>query len=157
MQYAFGAIIVLAVAGIAFIVLRRLPEYGGNANESADAPMGVSPRLAFFAGLDSVSRVMRGVKIPSLAVFRPSLPQREKAKSVSAMKHVSLGAIRSDERGEGFWIGLIESDPENPYLYKKLGEFYATQGKRQFARETFQYALKLSPDDESIKERLKEV
>jgi tetratricopeptide (TPR) repeat protein len=157
MQYAFGAIIVLAVAGIAFIVLRRLPEYGGDADQGANVPMGVSPRLALFAGLDSVSRAMRTVKMPSLAVFRPSLPEREEHKSVSAMKHVSLGAIRSDERGEDFWIGLIESDPNNPYLYKKLGEFYIGQGKRQFARETFQYALKLSPDDESIKERLKEV
>ena len=146
----------MAVAGIELIVLRRLPEYGGKAQKEEDTPVGVSPKLALSAGLDSITRLVRSVPVPSLPNFR-SVPQHEERPSVSAMKHVSLGAIRSDERGEDFWIGLIENEPDNPYLYKKLGEFYVSQGKRQFARETFQYALKLSPDDESIKQRLKEV
>lgn len=156
MQYAFGAIMVLAVAGIAFIVLRRLPEYGGSSHEQEGTPTGVSPKLALSAGFDSIARLARSLTLPSLPNFR-SMPEHEERPSISAMKHVSLGSIRSDERGEDFWIGLIENEPENPYLYKKLGEFYVSQGKRQFARETFQYALKLSPDDESIKQRLKEV
>jgi len=156
MQYAFGAIIVLAAAGILFIVLRRLPEYGGkNERTEARGALTASPGLVLSAGFFSISRFIRSIKIPSLSGIRPSGYEGQKP-STSAMKHVSLDAIRSDERGESFWIGLIESDPNNPYLYKKLGEFYMTQGKRQFARETFQYALKLSPDDESIKERLKE-
>lgn len=157
MQYAFGAIIVLAVVGIAFIVLRRLPEYGGkNKQSETQEALSASPGLVLSAGFFSISRLIRSIKMPSMSGTRSSGYEGEKP-STSAMKHVSLDAIRSDERGEDFWIGLIESDPNNPYLYKKLGEFYMSQGKRQFARETFQYALKLSPDDESIKERLKEV
>lgn len=153
MLYAFGVIIAASVVGIAFIVLRRLPEYGVRKVQQPEESVERSS-YAMSRGFVSLGAIK---SFFAKFTVRTASTQSGVKQSSSVLNRVSLGAIKSEEHNEDFWIGLIEKDPENPYLYKKLGEFYVSQGKRQFARETFQYALKLSPDDENIKERLKEV
>ncbi len=61
------------------------------------------------------------------------------------------------ERNEEFWIGLIEHNPQNPYPYKKLGEWYAKNGHKYYAIETLKYAAKLNPRDMEVWEKLKEL
>lgn len=54
-------------------------------------------------------------------------------------------------------IKLIKKDPSNTDAYRKLGDYYLEEGNLKDARLTFQQILKLSPEDENAKEKLREI
>lgn len=56
---------------------------------------------------------------------------------------------------EGQWIEILSKDPANVEAYKELGKIYLATNRRQEAKETLAFALKLRPEDEEIRRYLR--
>jgi tetratricopeptide (TPR) repeat protein len=53
-------------------------------------------------------------------------------------------------------IGQIIDDPKNIEAYKRLGKIYYNQDKFEYARESFEMAIKLGSGDQKIKDLLRD-
>jgi tetratricopeptide (TPR) repeat protein len=156
----FGLLGAVALGGMAALLYWRVPHQA----ITSRIP-GVKLPRARFGIIRTVVKKIRAQKpseLPSRIaddvanrVRRPSFLREDKRKH--SLKGIELQALSPSADSEDFWIRLISGDPENPYLYKKLGEFYLRHKQRQHARETFEYAERLAPNDASIKKRLSEL
>jgi Tfp pilus assembly protein PilF len=52
---------------------------------------------------------------------------------------------------------VIELQPKNVLAWKRLGSAYYAIGKKDKARETWEQALKIAPEDVELKQFIKQV
>lgn len=146
MLYLFGGVIFLALIGIAFLFLRRMPHY-------------LPKRRIIGHQGPSLSSIKQSVnsakpsKLPPMKFRRATLPPAND----QVTSPLNAFMKKDGFKNEGFWISLIQNNPHNPYPYKKLGELYLQNDKKGYAKETFAYALKLAPKDKTIQRQLEKV
>lgn len=146
MIYLFGGVIFLALVGIAFLFLRKIPHYLPKRRIIGH----VGPSLS------SIKRSVNSTKpseLPRMKFRRAIVPPAND----QATSPLNAFMKKDGFKNEGFWISLIQNNPQNPYPYKKLGELYLQNDRKAYAKETFAYALKLSPKDKTIQRQLESV
>ncbi|MEX2008274.1 MAG: hypothetical protein WD850_02215 [Candidatus Spechtbacterales bacterium] len=147
------ATILVAIGGILYIMYRRRP--GALSMGTFFSSVRV-PHIRMFRIVSLLTTLRKWfqqqfsatkklIRTPS-KVERPFIKESVRHE----LKGTDLRALRPSTETEEFWIRLIQSNPRNAYLYKRLGEFYLRSRKTKYALETFKHAQKLAPQDESI-------
>lgn len=79
------------------------------------------------------------------------------AKNNDVVEGGDSAKLASSNFSEERLISLINKDPHNVEHYKKLGEWYAKNNKKEYAAKTLEYAAKLDTKNKKLKKKLAEL
>ncbi|MDX1535650.1 MAG: hypothetical protein R3346_02745 [Candidatus Spechtbacterales bacterium] len=162
MIYIFSSLIILAGSGILIIVWKY---YGAEIKktvigfwESKNLPKVRLPKFISEVSIPKIS--LSNISLPKVSLPKARFANISKDKkqdtALSRKRGVHVSSLVQD-KDEEYWIEAIKKDPENPDPYIKLGVWYVDNNKNKFAIETFEYASKLDPENDKVKQHLKDL
>ncbi len=143
-------ILVLALAGLVFMVVRKMPEVSSEFLKRAGGDNGEAKLNKYEAHDETNGK--KGKKTSK------SIPRFVKKKSTSSDEILEKAGELIDQKNhaeaEKILISAVEKDPKNPKLYNKLGVIYIEQENFTDAKEAFKTALKYDKNNDLIHNNL---